>query len=135
MGQASADCAVAQLDPWINWFENFSKSITSGVAQVQAPVLVSGNVYTDHGEMKIKADLARKIHEIIKLEKMSQQKAAELVGMTQPKLSLMLRGQFRGISPTKMIQCLNRAGRDVQIIVKPQHQILKPGRVEVVCIG
>ncbi len=100
----------------------------------------SGNVYddlgfTDDGEMKIKADLARKIHEIIRQRKMSQQKSAELVGMTQPKLSLMLRGQFRGISPTKMMQCLNRLGRDVQIVVKPQHRIRKPGRVEVICMG
>ena len=32
--------------------------------------------------------------------------------MPQPKLSGMLRGQFRGLSQTKMIECLNIADAD-----------------------
>jgi predicted XRE-type DNA-binding protein len=38
--------------------------------------------------------------------------------MPQPKLSEMLRGKFRGISQAKMIECLNRLGRDVDIVVR-----------------
>jgi len=30
----------------------------------------------------------------------------------------MLRGKFRGISQAKMIECLNRLGRDADIVVK-----------------
>ena len=50
----------------------------------------------DAGEMVVKARLATKIGEIIKHRHLSQQQAADVLGMTQPKLSNMLRGQFRG---------------------------------------
>ncbi|MGI4984542.1 MAG: helix-turn-helix domain-containing protein [Janthinobacterium lividum] len=44
---------------------------------------------------------------------------ADVLGLTQPKLSKMLRGQFRGISEAKMLDCLTRLGRNVQIVVGP----------------
>jgi len=82
-----------------------------------------GNVYADLGdvqaeEMLIKARLAYKIGEIIKHRHLTQTDAAHLLGLTQPKLSGLLRGQFRGISEAKMLDCLNRLGRDVQIVVR-----------------
>ncbi|MDR0587489.1 MAG: helix-turn-helix domain-containing protein [Burkholderiales bacterium] len=81
-----------------------------------------GNVYLDLGmpnaqEMLVKAQLATKIDEIIKSRKWTQQQAAAVLGMSQPKLSKMLRGQFRGVSETKMMDCLIRLGRNVQIVV------------------
>lgn len=48
--------------------------------------------------------------------------------MTQPKLSMMLRGQFRGISEAKMLDCLTRLGRDVQIVVGPARRAASLGR-------
>ena len=97
----------------------------------------SGNVYTDLNmvdadEMIVKAQLATKIGEIIKGRKWSQQKAAEVLGITQPKLSKMLRGQFRGISEAKMLDCLTRLGRDVQIVIGPARRATSAGRVAVV---
>jgi len=97
----------------------------------------SGNVYADLGmadadEMIVKAQLATKIGEIIKGRKWSQQKAAEVLGITQPKLSKMLRGQFRGISEVKMLDCLARLGCDVQIIIGPARHTTSAGRVAVV---
>ena len=82
------------------------------------------NVYTDLGlpdaeEMLVKAQLATKIGEIIKKRKLTQVMAAELLGMPQPKLSNMLRGQFRGVSEAKMLECLTRLGRNVEIVVTP----------------
>lgn len=83
----------------------------------------SDNAYADLGhpdadDMRVKAELAREISQIIKSRHLTQQRAAELLGMPQPKLSEMLRGRFRGISQTRMIECLNRLGRDVEIVVK-----------------
>lgn len=46
--------------------------------------------------------------------------AAEVLGMPQPEVSGMLRGQFRGISETKMLECLTRLGRDVQIVISAE---------------
>lgn len=84
----------------------------------------SGNVYADLGathaqDMLVKAQLASKISDILKQQKLTQQQAAVLLDMPQPKVSLMLRGQFRGISETKMLDCLARLGRDIDIVVKP----------------
>ena len=96
----------------------------------------SMNVYADLGsadaeEMLVKAQLAAKISEIIKLRKLTQTQAAALLGMTQPKLSNLLRGRFRGISEAKMIECMTLLGRDVQIVVKPVSRSRKTGHVSV----
>lgn len=97
----------------------------------------SANVYTDLGigdaeEMLVKAQLATKIGEIIRRRKLTQIQAAELLGIPQPKLSNMLRGQFRGISETKMIDCLTRLGRNVEIVVKAAPRSKAVGHVSVV---
>ena len=97
----------------------------------------SGNVYGDLGspdasEMLVKAQLVTKIGEIIKSRGWTQQEAAGVLGMTQPKLSKMLRGQFRGFSEAKMLECLTRLGRNVQIVVGPARHSRGAGRVEVV---
>ena len=67
--------------------------------------------------MQLKAQLAMVIGEILQRKGLTQQQAAQLLGMTQPKLSNLLRGQFRGISEAKMLECLVRLGRDVEIVV------------------
>lgn len=99
----------------------------------------STNVYADLGmanaeEMLVKAQLATKIGDIIKRRKLTQVQAAELLGMTQPKLSGLLRGQFRGISETKMLECLTRLGRDVEIVVRSAPGSRTEGCVSVVFV-
>jgi predicted XRE-type DNA-binding protein len=94
------------------------------------------NVYADLGfkdadEMLVKAQLVVKIAEILRQRGWSQQQAAKVLGMTQPKLSKMLRGQFRGISEMKMMDCLVRLGHAVKIVVWPEGQVADQ-RVEVV---
>ena len=96
----------------------------------------TGNVYADLGmedaeAMQVKARLAAKIADIIKRRGLTQVQAATLLGMTQPKLSGMLRGQFRGISEMKMLECLNRLGRDIEIVVRPSRGITHSGHTQV----
>lgn len=95
------------------------------------------NVYADLGlpdaeEMLVKAQLASKIGDIIKRRKLTQAQAAVLLGISQPKLSGMLRGHFRGISETKMLECLTRLGRDIEIVVKTASRSRSEGHVSVV---
>lgn len=83
----------------------------------------SGNPYLDLGrsdadDMLVKAGLVHEIAQIIKSRRLTQLKAADILGIPQPKLSEMLRGKFRGISQAKMIACLNRLGLDVDIVVR-----------------
>jgi hypothetical protein len=44
---------------------------------------------------------------------------------------LTLRGQFRGISETKMLNCVTRLGNDVKIVVGPARRRTGAGRIEV----
>lgn len=83
----------------------------------------STNVYADLGyksadEMLVKAQLVTKIAEILTERGYTQTKAAALLGIPQPKLSKMLRGQFRGFSERKLMDCLTHLGRDVDIVVR-----------------
>ena len=97
----------------------------------------SGNVYADLGyensdEMLVKAQLVSKIAEIIQRKGLTQVEAAKLLGLTQPKVSAMLRGQFRGFSERKLIDCLTSLGRDVQIVIKETPQRRAGGKLTVV---
>jgi len=97
----------------------------------------STNVYADLGlpdadEMLVKAQLVTQIGDIIRAKGWTQQKAANIVGLTQPRLSQMLRGKFRGISEAKLLDCLTRLGCDVQIVVGPHHTNAHTGKIEVV---
>jgi len=83
----------------------------------------STNVYADLGlsdaaGMQVKAALVGKMAEIMKDRNLTQVQVAGIVGISQPKLSAVLRGQFRGISEAKLIDCMNRLGRDVEIVVR-----------------
>ena len=96
----------------------------------------SMNVYEQLGfpdaeEMLVKAQLVSQIGEILRKRGWSQQQAAKVLGLTQPKLSKMLRGQFRGISEMKMMGCLLRLGRTVKIVVGPETETTED-RIEVV---
>lgn len=93
------------------------------------------NIYADIGvkdadKMLMKAELAVEIGEIIRRRKLSQTKAAQLMGIPQPKLSELLRGRFRAISEVKMMGCLTRLGASVSIVVKygnapkSEHQLI-----------
>lgn len=68
--------------------------------------------------MLVKAQLVTTIAEIITERDYTQTKAAALLGIAQPKLSKMLRGQFRGFSERKLMDCLTLLGRDVEIVVR-----------------
>ncbi len=97
----------------------------------------SDNVYADLNvpnaeAMLLKAQLAAKIGEIIESRGWSQQQAAAVLGLTQPKLSNLLRGQFRGISEARLLDCLVSLGYDVKIVISPTHQTPPEGRIGLV---
>jgi predicted XRE-type DNA-binding protein len=87
--------------------------------------------FPDADEMLVKAQLVSQIAEILHERGWSQQQAAKVLGLTQPKLSKMLRGQFRGISEMKMMDCLLKLGRAVKIVVGPETET-GDERIEVV---
>src|SRR5512134_823633 len=96
-----------------------------------------GNVYADLNvpaadDMLIKAQLVTRIGDLIQARGWSQQQAATVLGLTQPKLSNLLRGQFRGISQARLLACLARLGHDVRIVIGPAQPPPREGHIEVV---
>jgi predicted XRE-type DNA-binding protein len=94
----------------------------------------SGNVYADldyadSESMLVKAQLAAKIAEIVQGRGLTQTRAAEILGLTQPKVSALLKGRFRGISEHRLLECLTRLGRDVHIVIKPAPRSRASGRL------
>ena len=90
----------------------------------------SGNVYADLGlvdseSMLVKAQLVTEIAEILRQRRLTQQQAAKILNLTQPRVSRLLRGEFRGISERRLLRCIPRLGRDVPIVVKqaPRHRV------------
>lgn len=97
----------------------------------------SENVYADlgypnAGDMLVKARLVTKISEILEGRGLTQIEAAGIVGLPQPKLSRLLRGQFRGFSERKLIDCLTRLGSDVRIVVVDRARKRSKGTLSVV---
>lgn len=85
----------------------------------------SGNVFADLGlpnaeDRLAKAELARKISEIIVKRRLTQMEAGELLGIDQPKISALVRGRLGGFSLERLVRFLTVLGRDVEIVVKPK---------------
>jgi len=84
----------------------------------------SGNVFADLGitnpeEALAKAKIALKIDSLIKRKKLTQAKAAKLLKISQPKISLLLRGYLTDFSLERLLRFLNDLGQDVVISIMP----------------
>ena len=84
----------------------------------------SGNVFADLGlpdadKLKIKSGLVIEITKAMRKMGLTQKAAAERMGIPQPKVSAMLRGDFTNLSERKRMDCLNRLGYDIEIKVRP----------------
>ena len=83
----------------------------------------SGNVFADLGlpdadDLLVKAQLARRIGEIVKGRHLTQAEAAKVLGATQPIVSNLLGGRLHGFSLERLVRFLNALDRDVEIVVK-----------------
>jgi predicted XRE-type DNA-binding protein len=84
----------------------------------------SGNVFKDLGipnaeEHLVKAQLVFKIDRIMKNRRLKQSEAAKLLGIKQPDVSKMLRGEFRQFSVERLLRFLVSLDQDVEIVVRP----------------
>ncbi len=84
----------------------------------------SGNVFADLGlrdaeKLKIKSGLVIEITRAIRKLGLTQEEAGRRMGIPQPKVSAMLRGDFSNLSERKLMDCLNRLGYDIEIKVRP----------------
>ena len=94
------------------------------MSEDEMPGVSTGNIYADlgfddpEGEL-LKADLAIEIIGVIRKRGLTQQQAAAMLGVGQPKVSAIMRGRLDGISAMKLIEHLNKLGQNVDITVSP----------------
>ena len=84
----------------------------------------SRNVFKDLGlpnaeEHFVKAQLVYKIDTILKDRGLTQVAAGKLLGVPQPDVSKLLRGEFRQFSVERLLRFLVALNHDVEIVIKP----------------
>jgi predicted XRE-type DNA-binding protein len=95
----------------------------------------SGNVYADLDRpdaeaQLLKAELVSRIDAIVRERRMTQADAAAALGLSQPDVSRLLRGNFRDYSMERLLRLLIALGQDVEIVIrKPRAR--RRGRLKV----
>ncbi|CUX07073.1 MULTISPECIES: helix-turn-helix transcriptional regulator [Rhizobium/Agrobacterium group] len=84
----------------------------------------SGNVFADLGlpdadKLKVKSGLMIEITKAVRRLGLTQEEAGRRMGLPQPKVSALLRGDLANLSERKLMDALNRLGYDIEITVRP----------------
>lgn len=100
----------------------------------------SGNVFADLAlssprDRLVKAELAHQICQAIAARRLTQTKAAEIMGLDQPKVSALMHGKLKGFSVERLFQCLNDLGHEIQITIRPARQCGRRGDTHVVSVA
>lgn len=82
----------------------------------------AGNVFTDLGYspedaaiLQMRADLMAKLRKFIKTKRLTQAKAAEMFGVSQSRVSDLIRGKWERFSLEMLITLATRAGMRVTV--------------------
>jgi predicted XRE-type DNA-binding protein len=94
----------------------------------------SGNVFADlgldrPGEVLAKARIVETIADLLARRNVSQQEAGKLVGLTQPQISRLMRGDTREFSYERLMRVLTTLGQDVEIIIRRTRDPRRLGRM------
>jgi predicted XRE-type DNA-binding protein len=117
------------------------KSTKNGKRTTNAPPRTepsSGNVFADLGIpnpdlARAKAELVQHIRDLILERKLTQARAAELLGLDQPKVSGLLRGRVAGYSLDRLFRFLNALGQQIEINIRSKsHRSPSSGRAVLV---
>ena len=96
----------------------------------------SGNVFldlgfADAGEMTTKVALAVEINRVMQGRGLTQALAAQVLKVSQPKVSALKNYRLDGFSVERLLNFLTALGRDVQISIYPKRSREATGRVSV----
>ena len=91
----------------------------------------TGNVFADLGYPDadthlLKAGLVSRLQDVISERKLTQAEAAARMGVSQPDVSRLLKGQFRDMSVERLMRMLTRLGCDIEIVVRQRGRRAKP---------
>ena len=90
----------------------------------------SGNVFLDIGfsapeaaNLRVRADLMIELIRIVRSRKLTQASAANLFGVTQPRVSDVMTGKVDRFSIDALVEMLARAGRRVEVVTRPSRRV------------
>jgi len=73
----------------------------------------------DADDLMLRAELMRKIGEIVTARGLTQTKAGELMHMDQPRVSALLKGKIGKFSTDRLLKALSDLGQDVELRITP----------------
>ncbi len=90
----------------------------------------SGNVFRDLDfseeeaeNLKIRSDLMIELTQLIEDRELTQLAAAKLLGVTQPRISDLIRGKIDRFSVDGLIEMLGHAGASVSLVVTQRSKV------------
>ena len=96
-------------------------------------VLAAGSESTARSrEALAKAEMARRIIEILDERRLTQVAAAKTLGIDQPKVSALKRGRLEGFSTERLFKFLNALGRDVEIVIRKKRRPARSACIRVI---
>ena len=96
--------------------------------------LGSDNIFADLGlpdaeTHLLKAQIVSEIYRLTNRRKLTQIQAGKLMGISQPEVSRLFKGNFREYSLERLMGFLTAFDRDVEIIARPRKKTGKAGRI------
>ena len=96
----------------------------------------SGNVFADLGlpdasEKQTRVRLAVAINQIMEASRLPQAAAAQLLDVSQPKISALVNYRLEGFSVERLTHFLNALDRDVEIVIRKKPRSKRLARIVV----
>jgi predicted XRE-type DNA-binding protein len=88
--------------------------------------------YPDASERQAKLRLAYALNQVIEARNLSQAQAANLLRVTQPKVSALRNYKLAGFSVERLMNLLTALDQDVEIVIRHKPRSRKTGRISVV---
>ena len=77
----------------------------------------------------LKSSIVIELRRLISDRGLTQVKAAKLLGISQPDLSHLLRGDFEDYSAERLMKMLTAFEQDIEIVMKPHPKAGERGRI------
>ncbi|MEP6573994.1 MAG: XRE family transcriptional regulator [Gemmatimonadota bacterium] len=90
----------------------------------------TGNVFKDLGfapeeaeHLKVRAELMIQLTKVLERRGLTQAQAAKLLGVSQPRISDLIRGKIDRFSIDTLVEMLGHAGACVRLVVRPASRV------------
>lgn len=88
--------------------------------------------YPDAAERQAKLRLAHALNQVLTQQGLTQTAAAQLLGLTQPKVSALRHYKLAGFSVERLMTLLTVLDRDVEIVIRKKPRSRSVARISVV---